>query len=153
MDYFVFPREIDFNMPPFVVGRPTWDNWLVYKARSIGLPVIDMSDSAYIVHQNHDYSHVQKGSGKSYDGPEAEINKILYKFKGERFGTKDATYRLDEKGLKRALRLKYLRRHFDTITIFKPWAAPLMWPFKAGITVTRPIRMRIRKARGIKSTK
>lgn len=149
-DYFVFPREIDFNMLPFAVGRPWWDSWLVYKARILGVPVIDMSEMAYVVHQNHDYSHVPQRSGKRWGGPEAEFYRILYKFKDEGFGMNDATHLLTEKGLKRALGLRHFRRYVDAAPIFWPWTAPLFWPIKAGITITRPLRMKIRRIRGVK---
>jgi len=29
-DFFIFPRAINIEMPSFVVGRPCWDNWLIY---------------------------------------------------------------------------------------------------------------------------
>jgi hypothetical protein len=35
IDYFVFPRGIMGVLPPFAVGRPGWDNWLIYRAREV----------------------------------------------------------------------------------------------------------------------
>src|SRR3990172_9518861 len=33
-DYFVFPQNDDMGkVPPFAIGRPGWDNWLIYRAR------------------------------------------------------------------------------------------------------------------------
>ena len=60
MDYWVFPRDLDFNIPPFVIGRPGIDGWLVYKSRMMNIPVIDMTSTIIIVHQNHNYPHAKK---------------------------------------------------------------------------------------------
>ena len=35
IDYFVFPRGLPHNVPAFAVGRPHWDNWLLYNVRSL----------------------------------------------------------------------------------------------------------------------
>ena len=33
-DYFIDPRRMIQEMPPFAVGRPAWDNWLIQHVRS-----------------------------------------------------------------------------------------------------------------------
>ncbi len=38
-DYFVFPRSMFVEMPEFAIGRAGWDNWMIYHARRLGLPV------------------------------------------------------------------------------------------------------------------
>lgn len=53
MDYFVFPRDQWPHVPPFAVGRSMWDNWLVFDARSRGIPVIDATRAALALHQDH----------------------------------------------------------------------------------------------------
>lgn len=57
MDYFVFPRFIWGKLPPFAVGRPGWDNWMIYRARCLGIPVIDVTPMVMAIHQNHTYNH------------------------------------------------------------------------------------------------
>ncbi|GAF74554.1 unnamed protein product, partial [marine sediment metagenome] len=43
-DYFVFPRDDALGkLPPFAVGRPGWDNWFIYRARKLGVPVVDIT--------------------------------------------------------------------------------------------------------------
>ena len=55
IDYFVFSRGLyDRQIPEFVVGRPGWDNWLLWYPLSIGVPVVDASRVVRAVHQNHD---------------------------------------------------------------------------------------------------
>jgi len=65
IDYFAFSRGLYPAMPPLAVGRFWWDNWLVWKVRSMGAPVVDASAVVTAVHQNHDYSHTTYGPGKN----------------------------------------------------------------------------------------
>ncbi len=59
IDYFIFPRGLFLEIPPFAVGRPAWDNWFIYNARSFGIPFIDATGAVTVVHQNHKSSHAQ----------------------------------------------------------------------------------------------
>jgi hypothetical protein len=65
IDYFAFSRGLYPAMPPLAIGRFWWDNWLLWKARSLGVPVIDATSVVTAVHQNHDYSHTTYGPGKA----------------------------------------------------------------------------------------
>jgi len=64
IDYFVFSRGLYPAMPPLAIGRFHWDNWLLWKARSLHAAVVDASSMVLAVHQNHDYSHAPYGPGK-----------------------------------------------------------------------------------------
>jgi hypothetical protein len=55
MDFFAFPRGMYSEIPSFAIGRTRWDNWLMWRARSKGIPVVDATAAATIVHQNHEY--------------------------------------------------------------------------------------------------
>ena len=79
MDYFAFPRKLDFTMPPFSIGRPGWDGWLVWTLAEQKIPLLNASRGVRILHQNHEYHHVPSGSGQSYNGPEAEDNLRIYR--------------------------------------------------------------------------
>jgi hypothetical protein len=61
IDYFVFPRRFYRGLLPFALGRAGFDNWLLWKAHSLGAPIIDASQAVMVVHQNHDYSHHPQG--------------------------------------------------------------------------------------------
>lgn len=61
IDYFVFPRHLYTQVPDFTIGRPAWDNWMVYHARTTFGMAIDASRDVLVVHQNHDYSHLPGG--------------------------------------------------------------------------------------------
>lgn len=60
-DFFLFPPSCYAEVPDFAIGRAGWDNWMIYKARKEGWPVIDSTPAVMIVHQNHDYSHLPGG--------------------------------------------------------------------------------------------
>jgi len=72
-DFFLFPLSSYLDVPPFTIGRAGWDNWMIYKARKEGWPVIDCTPSMMIVHQNHDYSHLPEGK-PHYEHPETNKN-------------------------------------------------------------------------------
>jgi hypothetical protein len=61
IDYFVFPRRLYQQLPPFALGRPRFDQWLIWKARHSGASVVNATPVVMAVHQNHDYSHMPDG--------------------------------------------------------------------------------------------
>ena len=64
IDYFAFSRGLYPAMPPLAIGRFWWDNWLLWRARSLNAAVVDATSEVLIVHQNHDYSHTTYGRSK-----------------------------------------------------------------------------------------
>jgi hypothetical protein len=72
-DFFLFPKSCYTDIPEFIIGRAGWDNWMIYKARKEGWPVIDCTPSVMIVHQNHDYSHLPGGQ-PHYEHPDTNEN-------------------------------------------------------------------------------
>ena len=72
-DFFLFPKSCYTDIPDFIIGRAGWDNWMIYKARKEGWPVIDCTPSVMIVHQNHDYSHLPGGM-PHYEHPDTNEN-------------------------------------------------------------------------------
>lgn len=82
IDYFVFPKGLYYKqIPPFVVGRPGWDNWLLWYPLSLKAPVIDASREVLAVHQNHDYSYHPEGEQGVWYGEEAQENYRLHQGK------------------------------------------------------------------------
>lgn len=100
IDYFVFPRGLmDRQVPPFAVGRPGYDNWLLWKVRSMGVPVVDATQVVLAIHQNHDYSHHPGGEKGVWQDIEAQQNYALLCRGG--FATIDnATHLLTPDGLR-----------------------------------------------------
>jgi hypothetical protein len=126
IDYFVFPRDNALTeLPPFAVGRPGWDNWFVYHARKLGIPVIDATRAVTVIHQTHDYSHVPQRRGNLWDGPEADRNRELVGGWQHTFSILDATYVMTSKALLRALGYKYLLRRLQTLPVLVPAMKPI----------------------------
>jgi hypothetical protein len=110
IDYFVFPRSFYRGLLPFALGRAGFDNWLLWKARSLGGPIIDASEVVMVVHQKHDYSHHPQGKDGVWNGAEAKRNRGLMGGWHHCFTLSDATYRLTPAGLKLNLRKERLTR-------------------------------------------
>lgn len=78
IDYFIFSHGLyGERVPPFVVGRVFWDNWLVWKALASNHPVIDASHAILAVHQNHNYGYHSQGKNGVFNDAEAERNYAL----------------------------------------------------------------------------
>ena len=73
IDFFIFPRHLYTKVPDFTIGRPAWDNWMVYHARSTWGLAIDITRDVTIIHQNHDYSHLP-GNKPPYGSEVAKSN-------------------------------------------------------------------------------
>ena len=114
MDYWVFLRNFPLNPPPFVVGRPGMDSWLIYKTRSLKIPVIDATEIVSIIHQNHDYPRKKDSSFL------IEKRRNLKLAGGFSFmcTLRDADLILTLDGLKRP---KFPRRMIASLTLFYPW--------------------------------
>lgn len=147
MDFFIFPRGMYTDIPPFAIGRLTWDNWLVWRARMNNIPIIDATNSVVIAHQNHEYfpgtfkksglKEIDSGfRGKSskrkkvYDdifidlGPEARQNLALVPVE-QNLNIKAATWVIDLQGelKRRRFDLKFSFIYYQLKCIF-----PLYWP-------------------------
>jgi hypothetical protein len=73
IDYFVFPHHLYTEVPDFTIGRPAWDNWMVFHARKDWGLALDGTRSVMVVHQNHDYSHLP-GNKPPYGSDVAKSN-------------------------------------------------------------------------------
>lgn len=126
-DYFVFSRDsILAELPPFAVGRPGWDNWFIYNARKHNIAVIDVTDSAMVIHQNHGYNHVSNNLNEAWNGSEADQNRKLAGGWDKIFTLHDATHVMSSNTLLPAWQFKYLQRRLQTLPIFIPLTKPLV---------------------------
>lgn len=125
-DYFVLRRNSALvELPPFAVGRPRWDNWMLYRARQLGLPVIDATAAVTAVHQDHDYGHIPQRQGPTWGGPEAERNARLGEAERQQFGLMDATHAFRSGRVTRAVSWPYLRARIYALPVLHPWLRPL----------------------------
>lgn len=97
IDYFVFTAGLFDPIPPFVVGRARFDNWLVWRGRERGI-VVDASRAVVAVHQRHDYGHVRGGLDEAHFGVEAERNLELAGGAHHLYTIHDASHRLGVDG-------------------------------------------------------
>ncbi len=74
IDYFVFPRKLYAPLPEMALGRFWWDNWLIWKAHTVGAAVVDATEVVLAIHQNHSYSHYTGGRDAMLAGEEARRN-------------------------------------------------------------------------------
>ena len=144
IDYFVFSRGLYYQkVPEFVIGRPGWDNWLIWFALSARAAVVDLSSDVCAVHQNHDYSYHPEGESGVWQGEEAQKNYRLLE-KDRKFRTlKSATFVLQSGQLCSnhahwfVLPARYLRGWLYGVWFFL-------------LNLTRPIRHRLGlKQRGL----
>ncbi len=119
-DYFVYRRDTLGALPAFAVGRPGWDNWMIYHARGRKMPVVDATGSTLVIHQNHAYGHVKQGTGAAWEGPEGDRNLELIGGSDRIFTLADATHRLTRRGLRRALSPAHLKRRLRTLAVLVP---------------------------------
>ena len=142
IDFFVFPRGLLGEMPPFAIGRPAWDNWTLYRARALSVPLIDATPVVMAVHQNHDYSHLPQGQVKEgvWKSDEQLANIKLAGSAAHAFTLFDATHLLTPQKLRLAYDLENLVRHCETLPMWYPWL-PLRWIPKA-LDMSRSLRSR-----------
>jgi hypothetical protein len=110
-DYFLFSTDLYRQVPEFLVGRGTWDNWMVAIAKSGGTAVVDITSRVVAIHQDHDYRHVAGGRKCAYVfGWEARHNQRLA---GGRYLVRGstATWELGPNGPK--------RRRFPVLTMIR----------------------------------
>jgi hypothetical protein len=99
IDYFVFARGMYRELPPLLLGRVWWDNWLVWQARALAAPVVDASPRVLAVHQNHGYAHPGGFLG-IWQSEEGQWNERLVE-SGLRARTlRDANYKFGRVGIR-----------------------------------------------------
>jgi hypothetical protein len=133
IDYFVFSRDLfTQKLPPLVIGRAGFDNWMIWYARFAGAHVIDASRVVFAIHQNHDYAHHPEGEKGIYDGEEARQN-FSY-MQGGRYATlENATHRLMPNGLR--------PNYYHWVVWAKCWAKSAAYAVWFGLLgLTRPLR-------------
>jgi len=113
VDYFVFPRGLYSNIPPFAIGRLAWDNWLVWKAASLGAAIVDATPVVCAIHQIHDYSHVDGGNEWIWKGEETQRNLKMSGGWVFHYGVSNAHYKLTQHGIRRAMDWHYIACRVD----------------------------------------
>lgn len=124
IDFWVYPKGLLNDMPPFAIGRVAYECWCLFKARERKAQLIDATSSVMSVHQNHDYSHHPQGEIGVGRGLEAQRNRGLVGGKPYFFTIRDRTHFLTDKGLKPARDGWWLWRWIRSAQVL-PLTAPL----------------------------
>jgi len=140
-DYFVFPKGLYENVPPFAVGRCFWSPWFVWEARRRKVPVIDATAVIPALESYHDYSHAASNRhSKKLGGPEYETNRKL--FRGCKYlTTVDATLQMTDQGLtpapaSRRVASLFVRGQYALYFLAKR-SLPYSWPLILFYRATR----------------
>ena len=135
IDYFLFSRGLyGTEMPAFVIGTVRWDNWLVWKALDLNLPVVDASEAVLAVHQNHDYSYNPEGKKGVWEGVESQRNLALAGGTGRMRTIWHATRRLTASGRIQGTWLRRVRFEIQRTIVNLPakvWYPALRASFSA----------------------
>ena len=137
IDYFVFRKGLFYQrIPQFVIGRPGWDNWLLWYARSSGALLIDVSSAVCAVHQNHDYSYHPDGEKGVWEGEEAQENYRLLDCNRKFRTLENATHVLRADGL----HPNYRHWLVQAKRMARTYSCPIWFQL---LNVTRPVRQRL----------
>jgi hypothetical protein len=127
IDYFVYSRGVCDGLLPLAIGRFSWDNYILWHARSRGAELVDVSSAVVAVHQNHDFSHHPQGMAGIREGPERKRNREMVGGWWRLYTIEDATQILAADGLLRSHRHAWLmakRLWSHPLTILQlPWLA------------------------------
>jgi hypothetical protein len=115
IDCFVFRRGLYEQVPPIAIGRVWFDQWCIKYARKKGLPVVDLTKFAPLIHQLHDYSHVAGGKESVYGGAEADENLLYYGERPHTYTILSATHLMKENGL---IQRVFLRKEIFAVQTF-----------------------------------
>jgi hypothetical protein len=133
-DFFVFPKGLWKGIPPFALGRGLYDQWLLYKARSRGVPVVDATRRVLSVHQNHPRPHLEGGSGPT----EYQRNQVLGGGLKHAYTPLDATHRLTKSGVRRRWLPLDVRRALIWPITTSAWGKPLVRTLRTLALGSRP---------------
>lgn len=126
IDYFVFRPGIWGEIPPFAIGRPSYDNWLVYQANHReGVSVIDLTGTVTVVHQDHSRAHPLGVEGFR-QGPEGQRNLVLAGGYTRGHTIWDAKFKLTADRLRRRRSVYALYRQFVDLVDRHPSLLPAL---------------------------
>lgn len=111
IDYFIFKKNTFDKIPPFAIGRTTYDEWFLWYIWKKGGKIIDATNFITAIHQNHSY--INFSSDKEYDPWKSKEAKINLKLAGgyhHCLTIKDATHILTEDGIIKGPKMSLIRR-------------------------------------------
>ncbi len=119
IDYFIFKKGTFNKIPKLVIGRIGWDNWLLWKARNKRIPLIDISDNVFTIHQNHSYNYKSYKNHADLLSSNDAIHNI--KITGENaLNLLDSNYHIVSSNIKRKKSKEFRMRNLGKLPIIFP---------------------------------
>jgi len=94
IDIFIFPPNVYQEVPPFAIGRGWFDQWLIKEACRQQIPVVDITNVARAIHQNHEYAHIGGSLQAILSTEEGQRNLAFYGGEPHAFSLLNATHEL-----------------------------------------------------------
>jgi len=119
-DFFAFPKDLFKSIPPFLLGRGYWDNWMMYQALQEGAALVDTTADVVAVHQNHDYAHIEgvnvgeRNADRVFKAQQGNYNLFLTGGQKNVYNNYDANYVLKDGIFYSTLNLSFLKRHLKS---------------------------------------
>ena len=117
IDYFLYSRGVCDGILPLAIGRYYWDNYLLWRGRSSGAELVDVSEAVVAIHQNHDFSHHPQGMA-GVTGPERKRNRQMIGPWWHMYTIEDATQVLTADSIRP-------RRKHAWLMVKRLWSHPL----------------------------
>ena len=119
IDYFTFRKNTYSSLPDFIIGRPGYDNWMIWHSRRRFIPVIDASDEIKVFHQNHDYNfHNLKRDPKIYLEEDGLENQRL--ISGNTLNLLDSNYEFKTGKIRRKKSHDFYNRNLGKLALIWP---------------------------------
>lgn len=146
IDYFVYPRGMWGAIPPFAIGRFAWDNWLLWRALELGVPLVDTSAAVLAIHQDHPTGDLDAGESK-WRERERLGNLELAGDRAAYYTLDDASHVLTARGvLAPAWTCQHLRRRLQRLVLDLDQRMPAASAtLRRSMRVTRALSRRARR--------
>lgn len=154
-DYFIFNRSVEWKMPAFTT-RNGFDNWIIWKARSLNMPVIDATNALTCIHQSHErtYQSIGKktpdGRDGYRDGYESQENfRLCEKDMNYRYDLLDATHIINQGRVQPVCGAAYVLRRLTSFITGLPFGKTVSRWIAVIFYKTLPVFGRIKYIRGL----
>ena len=119
IDYFIFRKSTFKILPSLAIGRFGWDNWLLWKVRSMRIPLIDLSNEIFAIHQEHSYCYDDfKSKSDILNSDDGKNNQE--KTDGKTLNLLDTNYHLVNGEIEKKRSREYTNRNLGKLPIIFP---------------------------------
>lgn len=119
IDFFIFKKKTFRSLPDFIIGRPGYDNWLIWYARRKLIPVVDISNEIKVIHQNHHYNfhNINKDPKIHLEEDGLENMKLA---EDNYLNLKDANYEIKDNKIIKKKKYDFKNRNLGRMEIIYP---------------------------------